>query len=172
MIDNRLTTRKRRICYINSDPKTLETSVAFFEKRLKLLSDLEIINLPSLEKIAFSACDLIIINCAFLSDEAFMQWFPKTSEKITKQLNISVPTIFLARIDFAILDKMWQSAYQSNWYFDIIHPEHLESLPIRVATLLRIHDHLHEMQRYELEIGLLKKEVVDIQQKLEKFLAR
>jgi hypothetical protein len=42
---------------------------------------------------------------------------------------------------------LMEHAIKSNWYFDVVRPEHLDSLPVRVANLLRIHDHFHELRR-------------------------
>ena len=58
-------------------------------------------------------------------------------------------------------------AIDENWYFDVIDPDHLDSLPMRVANLLRIHDHLHELSRYEKSLADLQADVRQMQQKLE-----
>ena len=46
-----------------------------------------------------------------------------------------------------------------NWYFDILSMEHIDSMPIRVANLLRIHDHLHELERYQNTLATLNHRV-------------
>ena len=169
MIDKRLTVSKRRICYINSDTRTLETSVAFFEKRLKLISNVELVQFSTLERVKESGpCDLLIFNAVHLDDAAFLQWFPKMQSKIPNPSEIRTPTLFLSKIEFTVLENLWEDAYKSNWYFDILDPEHIESIPIRVANLLRMHDHLHEIKRYETELVSMKKRLDSLEEKLEK----
>jgi hypothetical protein len=167
MIDKRLSLSKRRIQYVNSDTKTLETSIAFFEKRLKHISNIQLTEFSSLDSIKDTETDLLIINAANLTDEAFLQWFPKTCKKIESKF-FATPTLFLSRIDFDALEKLWEQAYENNWYFDILHPQHMDSLPIRVANLLRIHDHLHELSRYEEEVENFKTRLNALEKKLEK----
>ena len=169
MIDNAPTVRKRRICYINSDTKTFEASIAFFEKRLTNITNLEISQYSSLEFAKNSGpCDLLIFNSTHLSDLDFAQWFSKILPKIPAQHNIPAPTVFVSTLDFQSLEKIWENAYKNNWYFDIVHPDHMESLPIRIATLLRIHDHLHEVRRYEEDLTKMKQRMLFLEQRLEK----
>ncbi len=173
MIDKAVTVRKRRICYINSDTKTLETSAAFFEKRLHMLSNIELTEYTSMDLLKEGThFDLLIINASNLNEPAFLQWFSKVALNIPKQFSITTPTLFYSRVDFAILDELWESIYKNNWYFDIIHPDHLESLPIRVANLLRIYDHLHEIHRYEKELQNLKMRMIVLEKQIEKMSPR
>ena len=60
------------------------------------------------------------------------------------------------------MEEIWAS----NWYFDIIHPDHLTSLPVRIANLLRIHDHLAELHRYEAELGRMQQNIRMIEAEL------
>ncbi|MBI2603602.1 MAG: hypothetical protein HYW48_11170 [Deltaproteobacteria bacterium] len=163
----RLSSQKRRVCYVNPDPKTLDADLAFFEKRLKLLGQLELATVPSIESPNFLPCDLLVLNASHIPTEAFPKWLLGLSHKILRQKNIPVPALIFAPLDFSRLNEMAEAAYQMNWYFDIIHPQHMESLPIRVANLLRIHDHLHELQRYEDEVKTLQKKVEDIEHRLQ-----
>ena len=59
---------------------------------------------------------------------------------------------------------------QSNWYYDFINPSHLGSLSIRIANLIKIHDHLHELSRYEKELTSLQKQTDQLQQVLTELL--
>ena len=53
-----------------------------------------------------------------------------------------------------------------NWYFDIVASDQLDSLPIRVANLLRIHDHLHELHRYSAALSSLTAQTEALKQEL------
>lgn len=169
MIDKRLTISKRRICYVNPDSRTMETSVSFFEKRLSMISNLDLAHFTSLETAQASGpCDLLILNANNLDEQAFLQWFPKIVAKLSKKEGIPSPCIFFSQLEFNALESIWETAYKHNWYFDIVQPQHMESLPIRVANLLRIHDHIHEIRRYEEELNALKGRMSSLEKKLEK----
>lgn len=164
MIQKQVPNTKRRICYINTDSRTLETSVSFLEKRLFLISNVDISQHSSLE-IAKSkgAWDLFIINASNLEEDHFIQWFSKLGQKLLNPLGIPSPCMLISPLSFNHLESMWEKAYKQNWYFDILHPEHMESLPIRIANLLRIQDHLHELQRYEKELTALHERITKIE---------
>lgn len=168
MINKDSLTSKLRVCYINHDTKILQSEVLALEEKLKQLKGVEIVSLSSIEGNDLSKYNLLIINAISLTDEAFIKWLPAVSQKITQKLDAQIPTIFLSYLTFSSLNQIWQALYEKNWYFDIIHPDHLESIPIRMANLLRIFDHLHEVKRYEQEIKVLQKEVLNIQETIKK----
>jgi hypothetical protein len=169
MMDKPLSVSKRRVVYVNSDTKTLETSVAFFEKRLQLISNLELIQVSSLDLIdSKGQADLVIINAPPLEKDGFLRWVEKIGSKLGKDTGIPVPCIFFSRLTFSNLEQMWETFYKQNWYFDILHPEHMDSLPIRLANLLRIHDHLHEIHRYERELQDLHKKLSELEKNIKK----
>lgn len=168
MINKDLATSKLRVCYVNYDTKILQAEVHALEEKLKQLKDVEIISLSSIEGNDLSTYNLLIFNAISLNDDNFIKWLPTISQKITQKLHIQIPTIFLSHLAFSGLNKIWEQTYAKNWYFDIIHPDHLESIPIRMANLLRIYDHLQEIKKYEREIKTMQKEVALIQETVKK----
>jgi hypothetical protein len=63
--------------------------------------------------------------------------------------------------------EVLEQTLNSNWYFDLLHPDHLSSLPVRVANLLRMHDHLHELLRYEKELKRMQADIGRIEAELQ-----
>ena len=48
---------------------------------------------------------------------------------------------------------------KSNWYYDILSPDENHSIPTRAANLIRIHDHLKELYKYDTMLHDLKNQV-------------
>ncbi len=158
MTKNRIMDRNLRICYFNASPNIIDASLMHLEKRLKLLGEIEIYTLKRMDDPELNPCDLLIIAAQQIPDEEFSRWLAGIGNKMHRQGNIWVPALIVADITFSILQQVLEQAVKMNWYFDIINEKHFDSLPIRVANLLRIHDHLHELKRYEMTLdGLSKK---------------
>ena len=130
------------------------------EKRLKLLGgDFSMHQVKGLSDPKFSPCDLLIIDAHKLPAENFPQWLFAFSKKIESQGFIWVPALIISSASFITLKEVLNRAIEMNWYFDIMKEEHMDSIPIRVANLLRIHDHLHEMKRYEESLNALSNQL-------------
>jgi len=155
-----------RICYWNAEPRFVFPGKMALEKKLGLLGDVTFVELQSLDDKNFHPCDLLIIAGGNLDDEAFTKWITAVRKRVKQQGKIWTPALILASISFSTLDENLVEAVKSNWYFDVLNADHLESLPIRVANLLRIHDHLHELRRYDEQLEVLNEQVEELQRQL------
>lgn len=141
--------RKLRVTYWNSQSRVVDTELAVFEKYLARLGDVNLVPIDSLDDPAFSPSDLLIVAATKIPDDQFVTWLKAMIKKISERGQIWTPCIFTSELQFDDLVDILPVAVEENWYFDIVSPAQFLSLPIRVANLLRIHDHLHELRRYE-----------------------
>ena len=158
--------RKLRICLFEADKILLNRDKIKFDSMLKQLQSFEIVELPSLSPNVYPASDLLIISAMHLAKDEFIGWIKPLHATLKNQGNVWLPAIILADVSFEEITKIIDWAIEINWYFDVILPEHLSSLAIRITNLLRIHDHLHELNRYAIELTSLQKRVNDIEKEL------
>ncbi len=140
--------RSLRVCYWNAEAKVLDAEKAELERHLKRLGDVRVEVIKALEAPEGSQADLLIVSAQKLSDKDFPAWLQGFRRRIQAKGSIWTPALILADVSFDVLSEILVEVTADNWYFDVVAPKHLASLPIRVANLLRIHDHLHEMKRY------------------------
>ncbi len=160
--------RKLRICYWNSVSKIVSTDLMQLETHLKQLGTIELIKVETLEDPNMKPCDLLIVAAQSIDQEEFPKWMNQLKSKIYKQGHVWTPALIFAEIPFYVLQEIWHEAVKENWYFDILTPAHIESIPIRVANILRIHDHLHELYRYEKTLDEMSAKVSDMENKISK----
>lgn len=129
------------------------------EEKLKMIGDLELVHLKSIDDPNLFPCDLLILTSEQVPEEEFYNWLVNYSKRIHRQSSIKIPTVVISEVSFFMQKKFMLDAVKSNWYFDIVSKEHLESLPIRITNLLRIHDHIHEIHRYENSLISLQEKV-------------
>lgn len=147
--------RKLRICYYNTDERSLDANRIDLEKKLKFLGDFELYQMKRLDDPRRAPCDLLVVLAKGIPDQKFGDWLDSFSQRLERQGDIWLPALIISGVPFTILRDMIENAIRMNWYFDIVSPDHLDSLPVRVANLLRIHDHLHELKRYETALNSL-----------------
>ncbi|MFW7378128.1 MAG: hypothetical protein ACOH5I_04925 [Oligoflexus sp.] len=133
---------------------------------MKFLPQLSIHQLKSLDDPQFFPCDLLIIYAGHIPDTDLHQWIEGIKKRIQAQGKIWTPSLILSPVGYSDLSECLHEYADSNWYFDIIHPDHWSSLPIRVANLLRIHDHLHELYRYQDQLTSLQERISTVEQEL------
>lgn len=158
--------RKRRICYWDKQKNELASEKIQFERHLDFLPECDIVNISSLEDPQLSPCDLLVINILNIPCDKIPPLIRSISTQVKARGNIWTPALLLSRASF---DKTMFEIHDfaaDNWYFDILNPQHLDSIPIRVANLLKIHDHLHELLRYQSELEKLQEKVVAIEDQL------
>ncbi len=159
--------RHLRVNYWNSEPRLIAPSKARLEQLLKQLGTVELREVKSLTDDSQPA-DLLVIPADHIPDDKFIDWLKGLRQRIRQQGQIWTPALITADISFGDLNDLIDDAVKANWYFDVIHRDHMESLPIRVANLLRIHDHLHELKRYRQELDKLDLKVADLEAQLQK----
>jgi hypothetical protein len=140
--------RTLRIAHWSTDPRLVDADAMVLEKHLKRLGEVTVERVKTLEDALAAPRDLIIVAAQRVDAGAFAGWLDGLRKRLTAQGGIWVPALILADVPFDVLSEILPAAVADNWYFDILAPAHAASLPIRVANLLRIHDHLHELKRY------------------------
>jgi len=151
-----LNKRPLRVCYWDSEKRITGATKALLESYLQKLGGVDMVAINSLTDDDYTPCDLIILTGEHVPGEAFANWLSSIQSRLRREHQIWTPALILANTDFNDLDDIFPWAVKANWYFDVIHTDHLESLPIRVANLLRIHDHLHELNRYHERLAELE----------------
>ena len=141
--------RVLRLSYWNTDARVIDADRMQLESSLKRLGDVSVHTVKSLEVVQRDGCDLLIVAAQSVPRKEFAKWLLGFRGRIHSNGKIWVPALILADVGFEILADILADVTAENWYFDILAPSHMDSLPIRVANLLRIHDHLHEIGRYE-----------------------
>jgi len=161
-----------RVCYWDAESRYLASDKILFEKKLEILGDVELVPLKSLDDKAFHPCQLLIIAADSVAEEDFQVWLKSLEKKIAQQGKVWTPTLILSTLSFETLDALLTQAVKSNWYFDILSRDHLDSLPIRVANLLRISDHLLELWRYNDTVSALSKKTAELENKIQSLVSK
>lgn len=160
--------RNRRICYWDAQSNSVGALKINFERHLKFLPGFDLVSLDSLDDEEFNPCDLLIISAKSISGEDFSTWIAGINKRVIAQNNIWTPALIFSEADFSDLSSELHDYADNNWYFDILHPDHLDSMPIRVANLLKIHDHLHELWRYKDQLDTMQSQISEIEDSLTK----
>jgi len=151
--------RKLRVCYWNTDPRVVSTGRMVLESELAQLGDLDFREVRALDDPSIFPCDVLVIAGQKVPDDEFIGWLQRIQTRMIAQGGIWVPAVIVADVAPSVLHEAMTAAIRSNWYFDIVSPDHVRSLPIRVANFLRLHDHLHELRRYGEAMDALQSKV-------------
>ena len=92
--------------------------------------------------------------------QAILQKLPQFGAEMT-------PIIFLSQAD----PSQWANLHKSTalpWLFDLLHPAHIKSLPIRVANLLRMREQLLQLKMHTALMKSLNERVQLIEETLKK----
>lgn len=158
--------RRLRVCVWNPTPNMVSASLGLIETELKRLGTVQLVHLKSLDDQNLLPCDLLVATAIYIDGEHFATWLKGVENRLVKQGGIRVPMMVFAHVDEVTQRQLLRWAVDSNWYFDIIDPEHVASMPIRVANFLRLHDHLHEIQRMDQALKHLGEKVSALEQTL------
>ena len=163
-----LTNRKRslRVCLLNQEPRIIDRYLAAIEKEITKIYAVDVIKIESIEDQDLKPCDLLILIAHTLDENHFTTWIKGLTKRMEKNNLVAIPALVVCNnIDPTALGLM-EFAIDENWYFDIIDVNHISSMSIRAANLIRIHDHIHELGRYENAIKGLEKQVKDLENKI------
>lgn len=151
--------RKLKLKYWNAEARIVDADRANLEQHLRRLGEVEITAVKSLDGPDLFPVDLILIAAQMIPPTEFPKWLSGVRRRFQAADKIWIPAVILADVPFDVLSGLLPEAVRDNWYFDILSPSHVASLPIRVANLLRINDHLHELKRYAEAIDEVSKKV-------------
>ena len=166
------TGRKLRICYWQVQPRVADAERADLEAHLARLGDVQMTAIKALDQPEASGADLLIVAAQKLGPVEFPVWLTAFRKRIQAQGMVWTPALILADVPFDVLSDIWPDVTKENWYFDILSPAHVASLPIRVANLLRIHDHLHELKRYAKALEDINGKVSSLETEMQKLRGR
>lgn len=158
--------RRLRVCVWNPTPSMVSASLGHIETELKRLASLQLVTLKALDDPQMLPCDLLVATALYIDEEMFPEWLKGVEGRLTRQGGIRVPMIIFAKVSEPVQRGLLRAAVESNWYFDIINPEHVSSLPMRAANFLRLHDHLHEIKRMDEELRNLTQKVLTLEEGL------
>lgn len=158
--------RPIRICYLNTEPRLMDPHKLHIEEKIRYIGDVKIVNISSIDDPELHPCDLLLITAEQIPEEEFYRWMSTFSKRIHKQANMMIPTVVFSEVSFDTQRQFLIDAMKENWYFDIISTKHLDTLPIRITNLLRIHDHIHEIYRYQKTLNELQDKVDILSHKL------
>lgn len=160
--------RTFNVAYWNPDTRVVDATKLQVETYLRKLGNIKFKEVKAPDDPALLPCDLLVVTSTYVPEHEFANWLKGQERRMVKQGNIWIPALFVADIEFDILREIWSEIQSTNWYFDIVSSSHLSSLPVRVANLMRIHDHLHELYRYGQELSSLQKQVEEVEERLKK----
>ena len=158
--------RTLKIKYWNAEARFVDADRANLEQHLKRLGTVEVTALKALDGPDLMPVDLLLIAAQMIPVNDFPQWLGGLRRRFQTPEKIWIPAVILADVPFETLSGLLPEAVRDNWYFDILSPAHVASLPIRVANLLRINDHLHEMKRYADAVDEVTKKVKTLESAL------
>lgn len=160
--------RRMRVCTWAATPGFVSSASAALSQQLSQFIQLELVKVRSLDDPQILPADLLIISAEGIDDEAFSTWVRGISARIPRAHAIPVPTIIFGVVLAPTQRELLRWAVDGNWYFDIVDPSQLSSLPVRVANFLRLHDHLHEVRRMTEASRLMAQKVHDMEQQLQR----
>ena len=158
--------RTIRLCYLARENKFVDADRLLLENKLRAVAELDVVALDSLQDPDLLPCDLLVVHVGAVEKENFQVWLGGFRRQIERQAGILIPVLLVTKDSIDIdLSLIFADAVKANWYFDIVSLKELDTLPIRMANLLRIHDHLHELKRYTELLEELKSSVAKLQKK-------
>jgi hypothetical protein len=138
-----------KVAVWNAVPQMASAHTGLFLSELKKLYLVQSVDVKDLEDARIGECDLIVCQAYFIDEEHFFAWIQKIRERVPIVQGIRLAAMILCKISVTVQRDILGWAYGQNWYFDLIETDHLQSLPVRVANLLRFSAHLHEVQRMD-----------------------
>ena len=159
--------KKIKIGEFSLTPKIISQVGAFVESHLKIFFDAEVKPVKNHLEINTAEFDLGLIQAQELEPPEFLKWLESFEKKRSEAELIAVPFIIITPINPSEVKQFFSRVVATNWYFDLVHPMQLQSLPIRVANLIRIKLHIAELSRYNLELDEMAAKVESLEQSLQ-----
>ena len=153
--------RPLRVCYINYESRLIDETLHEIESELEKIHEFEIVPLDNLDSPEFQPCDLLLLIAHQSTSDHLLVWVKQLAQRLKSR--IWTPTVIMGQLGHMAVRDLVGFAVESNWYFDVLNTEHVTSLSLRMANLIRIHDHLHEMFRYENTLTQLEQRIDTLQ---------
>ena len=161
--------KKLKIGYFDAHPALVSAEKIHLENQFQALSDYELTELKSLAQIDPTQLDLLVVRIGLVDEKETLKWLKGFVSKMSASDSVWVPALVLASgFELNDIKELFEYAYPQNYYFDIFSGERFEDLAIRGANLVRLHEHMMELERYQKEVAELQKRVEDIESKLDK----
>lgn len=159
--------RSIKITFINGTPQIHDSFQGVFLRHCRHMFEIDWRAETSLMTANLQDIDLLILQARHIDTDGFEPWLRRQESYLIKNCSIPVPCLILRDMSFAELSNIYLERAQNNWYVDILGTEEVNSLPIRIANLLRIYDHLRELRRYESSVLQLQNRVDDLEKQLQ-----
>jgi hypothetical protein len=141
-------TRNYQACFLSLNPKVLTGISAAIESQITKIVPVQVQKIETMDEVASGTWNLLIVDAQILGDNELSLWIDKLHERMKKNSAVWTPALILSRCTIGASLRILEQMIAFNWYFDIVNPDHLESIPLRIANLIRIHDHLGELNQY------------------------
>jgi hypothetical protein len=144
--------------FLIHDPRLADRYLARVEATLKSIAEVKPINITSTSDPKLAHCSIVVVFANNLDEEQMITWVKGIPKRLSST-SINIPWLIICENSEGIQREMLRYALAENWYFDLVLPDHLDSLMTRIANLIRISDHISELRRYETETKLLEEKV-------------
>lgn len=141
-----------RVAYLDTQQKYFTGAKKHCQNILRSLDGTDFNEISALNQLDTQNTDIVFLSASHIESVDFQQWLDGLAKKFKRNEFIWIPALILAEVSLNISRDILQVTINNNWYYDIISPNELDSLPLRMANLIKIHDHMKELNRYEAEL--------------------
>lgn len=136
-------------CFLSLNPNVLSSISAAIDAQLERTLTVKVSRISSLSELSSRHWDLVIVDAQILNETEIPSWIEGLYGKLIGTSTIWIPALIFSTCSPATTIKICEQMVALNWYFDIVHPDHVSSIPLRIANLIRIHNHLRELLEYK-----------------------
>ena len=160
-----------RVSYVDCSKQVNASSVKV-EAQLRELLAPHFHVAQGVAQIPAEGCDLAVIKATHLPEANFWSWLNNLEAQLGRGRVVALPALILSQFSFSAQSFLWRQVARKNWYFDIISQDSLDSIPLRMANLVRIHDHLYEILRYQKTLNELDSQLKSLRSELDTVIAK
>ncbi len=100
--------------------------------------------------------DAVVMSALHVEEESINEWLRKKRNFIDQEFSKKVPMVAIVRSKASFYFTLVEHLFADNRYIDLVHVDHLNSLPVRLLNLLRISVHLNELEQYDKRLKALE----------------
>ena len=153
-----MTEREINIGYYDTQKQYINSLKIHLQQALDQLWSCKIVPLDTIQE-ELKPFDLIVVVADHIPQEEFEQWLIRCEATFKTNNLVWTPALLIADLDQSHQISLMHKIISRNWYFDIVAPSHINSIIVRIANLIRIHDHLKELYNYETILHDLRSQV-------------